>query len=519
VPTSRPRALVVSLLTTVATVATVFVAVTPASAALPSLNLGKAIERLAPYQGQSTCSPTAKPGTVALRYMVMHAFPGTSDSGITRACSIGGTSEHKEGRAWDWGVRYSVATERAKAQAFLTWLFATDRYGNRYANARRLGVQYVIWNRHIWGSYSASSGWRPYTGADPHVSHVHISLSWPGARKQTSFWTHSTPYQFPVSYPGGDWGSSSPVQHTEPTPLPQPDPVPDGAPIEDETLTLPAGYGSGVASKGVLVSGDRYRITLNGILNAGGGVRFDAECTATATDPTWRRQRGVVAGHRDWDVFDAYLNGNDIQGSPVVESGSDCNTTNHVYSWEFTAPISDHARLRYWDPFSYGDNTGKLVARIVHLGAAPVPPPGGGETGSGYVVGPVSFDVDAASSTGSSSGLLVQAGHSYDVTFTGSFDYGPAFADAECSTTAADSRWRRTRDFGITNADPDLLDVKLGDGDDPIARTAAGTDCDSQTHTYRWRWTPDHDQLLKAFVYDTNYSDNSGQIAVSVVPV
>ena len=34
---------------------------------------------------------------------VLRAYPGTRSLGIVRACSAGGRSEHKEGRAWDWG--------------------------------------------------------------------------------------------------------------------------------------------------------------------------------------------------------------------------------------------------------------------------------------------------------------------------------------------------------------------------------------------------------------------------------
>ena len=56
--------------------------------------------------------------------------------------------------------------------------------------AARLGIMYVIYNRKIWASYSP--GWRDYTGADPHTSHIHISLSWNGARGHTSFWTGRT---------------------------------------------------------------------------------------------------------------------------------------------------------------------------------------------------------------------------------------------------------------------------------------------------------------------------------------
>jgi uncharacterized protein YbcI len=48
---------------------------------------------------------------------------------------------------------------------------------------------YVIWNGYIWSNSSATSTARPYTGSNPHTDHVHISLSWFGAGKQTSWWT------------------------------------------------------------------------------------------------------------------------------------------------------------------------------------------------------------------------------------------------------------------------------------------------------------------------------------------
>lgn len=538
----RLRALVTSLLTVAAVGATVLVAAPPASAALPDIHFARAIERLAPYQGQSTCSPTVKPGTAALRSFVMKAFPGTRDSGITRACSIGGRSEHKEGRAWDWGVRYSVTSERVKAAAFLSWLRKTDSYGNRFANARRLGVQYVIWNRHIWSSYQADAGWRAYTGSDPHTSHIHISLSWPGALKKTSFFTRGVPYNFPATPPpssggSGDTGSGGSggysggegdnthgpgtgvtVKYPEPQPQPAPDPVPAGAILEDEMLTLPATFGSGVASKGLLQAGADYRITVKGVYGYGGGWA-DAECSNNTYDKTWRRNRSIALTHPDWDTLDAYLNGRDLYSKPTIDTGRGCNLTNHTYSWDFTSAVTDKARLRIWDPIGYGDNKGQLVAHVVRL--SPLWGTGSGPgTGSDddFVTAPTTFSVDSASQTGTATALRVQAGHSYRVTMTGSYAYGGGEADAECSTTTEDSRWRRTRDWGITTGDGDLLDLKLGDGTDPTSSTASGSSCDPVTHTYSWTWTPHHDQVLRAFVYDTDYSDNRGAITVTVVP-
>ena len=91
----------------------------------------------------------------------------------------------------------NVPGDRAAAHQMFHWLFRADAKGRRFAMARRLGVMYVIYNRRIWGSYRAAEGWRPYVGANPHTDHAHVSFSWAGARKQTSYWDGS-----PVTYGG-----------------------------------------------------------------------------------------------------------------------------------------------------------------------------------------------------------------------------------------------------------------------------------------------------------------------------
>ena len=119
----------------------------------------------------------------------MAAYPGTASYGISRDCSVGGTSEHKEGRAWDWANDATTPAGRRRVANFMRWLFATDPYGHRHAMARRLGVMYIIWNRRIFRMYRANEGWTPYTGSSPHTDHVHVSLTRPGGNKRTSFWT------------------------------------------------------------------------------------------------------------------------------------------------------------------------------------------------------------------------------------------------------------------------------------------------------------------------------------------
>ncbi|MGH3355788.1 MAG: hypothetical protein ACRDOJ_07805, partial [Nocardioidaceae bacterium] len=157
----------------------------PSTAVVPRAphRYGPSIERLASYQPQSRCSPWAKPGTTAFANLLLRTYRSSRSLGIVRGCGVGGTSEHKEGRAFDWGVSIHSARDRRAVRSVMEWLLKRDRHGNRYAMARRLGIQYMIWNRRIWGAYSASSGWRRYTGSSPHTDHVHFSLSWKGARK------------------------------------------------------------------------------------------------------------------------------------------------------------------------------------------------------------------------------------------------------------------------------------------------------------------------------------------------
>lgn len=154
----------------------------------PGRTFSKPVEGYASYAGQTKCDPTAKPGVSAFKDMVLKTYPCTGNYGIVRACSRGGTSEHKEGRAWDWKLNYP----HPAADALLKWLLATDAQGNKHAMARRLGIMYMIWNRKIWKAYQSTKGWQPYTGASPHTDHVHFSFSWNGANKTTSYWSGDT---------------------------------------------------------------------------------------------------------------------------------------------------------------------------------------------------------------------------------------------------------------------------------------------------------------------------------------
>jgi hypothetical protein len=368
------------------------VSVLPAAAAPLTRMPTRSIEIMSPYQAQSTCNPTPKPGTVALSKLVMAAYPGTGTLGIARDCSIGGLSEHKEGRAWDWHVVYSNPKQRAQAADFVHWLFATDAYGNTFAQARRLGIMYVIWNKRIWGSYNAGAGWRPYTGADPHTGHMHISLSWAGAEKKTSYWTGAVS---PVlRAPGTRAAPVVPVKPVAPIEAPAKDLFPTTDPDADHsggTTTTGArpvdnpdhlpvlvvgegGVDVQAADDGLstpfLVLGDKdYLLTVTGTYVYGPDpMQADAECSRWPRDRNWHRSTqwessGSTGG------LDLTINGRATSWSAMVQDERGCDSTTHTYTTVVRPRYDGALRFAIRDD-KRSDNSGSLHVVVRPLDAA-----------------------------------------------------------------------------------------------------------------------------------------------------
>lgn len=66
-------------------------------------------------------------------------------------------SDHYTGHALD--VMTTI-----KGQEITSWAIA---------NAARLGIKYIIWNRQIW----QNGKWTAYHGSNPHTDHVHLSFN------------------------------------------------------------------------------------------------------------------------------------------------------------------------------------------------------------------------------------------------------------------------------------------------------------------------------------------------------
>jgi peptidoglycan hydrolase-like protein with peptidoglycan-binding domain len=162
--------------------------------------LPTAIEPMANYVGQTSCTPFNHAGTVKLAKLLAstyRAYSGSSYQTHYQCGTDGSQSEHYEGRAIDWMVGVGNSRQHAAANAAIKWLLATDSHGNRFAMARRLGVMYIIFDNRMWGAWDGR--WEQYNGCNKlkssayanacHRTHVHISLSWNGANGKTSFWT------------------------------------------------------------------------------------------------------------------------------------------------------------------------------------------------------------------------------------------------------------------------------------------------------------------------------------------
>lgn len=151
---------------------------TPRSAA----SLPSSLDARPTYQPGVSCDPVDRAGSVKLGRLLVDTYR-TGVFGVSRNCD-GTLSEHHEGRAVDWMLDVRNPEQKAVADAFLAWLTAND--GEK---ARRLGIQYVIWNRTMWRAYAPERGFTPYSGASPHTDHIHLSLTWDGAMGRTSWWS------------------------------------------------------------------------------------------------------------------------------------------------------------------------------------------------------------------------------------------------------------------------------------------------------------------------------------------
>jgi hypothetical protein len=149
------------------------------------------------YDDAKRCLKAPRPGTLALQSWLQAHWMGES-WGIMRCEKLGphNYSLHSEGRALDWHLDAAVPAQKRAAERLIAMLLAPDSTGTPHALARRMGVEELIFNCQYWSTFSAGMGSysvcrrKGATRTAEHKDHVHIGLTWPGARMQTTFWRH-----------------------------------------------------------------------------------------------------------------------------------------------------------------------------------------------------------------------------------------------------------------------------------------------------------------------------------------
>jgi len=199
----------------------------------PKLAVAKAVDSYAEREVPTECHDERRSGLLAFKYMIM-AQVGGGDSGVHSCRPIQGKttlSYHADSRAWDWRMNAKRPADRERVDQVLSWLLRTER-GVPHANARRLGIGEIIWDREIvtlWSNNPAPpchheptgvSCFRPYDGVNPHTDHVHFSFSVPGAN-DTMVWSSTrttTPSWYLTNATSSTAASSSAATPTGATP-------------------------------------------------------------------------------------------------------------------------------------------------------------------------------------------------------------------------------------------------------------------------------------------------------------
>jgi uncharacterized protein YgiM (DUF1202 family) len=114
-----------------------------------------------------------QPNAIKVHRAMRARFPQITVYGGVRPSVI---PDHEQGRALDCMIpNYQSASGRAFGYEAAAWA---------KANARSLGINYIIWDQHIWNITRDSEGWRFMAdrGSDSanHKNHIHITVFAPG---------------------------------------------------------------------------------------------------------------------------------------------------------------------------------------------------------------------------------------------------------------------------------------------------------------------------------------------------
>jgi hypothetical protein len=454
------------------------------------------IEDYADYDGQETCADEVLPGTDFLLRWLTRQYPGTRYTSTLRACTSG-TSEHKDGRALDWGADVTDPEEQAQVDAFLERVFATDKRGNEHALARRMGIMYLIWNDHIYSAYNGfekrdytsrycNPDWSKCSKTTRHRDHVHISLSRSGAAAQTSFYRFRNVPSVPVLFPRTI----------------QLDPV-NTAVVK---LTVPADA-STVVTDFKLKRGLSYRLVADGRFRYGPGWRVgDANCR-------WR--------NGDWRERDNTLlvNGTSPWTTP-------CDGR-HTHEAVITPETTDFLRLTIADRTTFANEGAVDVyllrediptryARTAPLTSDPAPRPWRRAARKAEPLQKERRTLVASRRGGVLTRGALRGGDPYRVVIRGTASNGGVLFDGNCVRYAR--RLREQHTFNLATPEADHLAIYVQGRRLKLRAPASDGDCDGENHRYVGRFRAPVDGRARIRIWDPfDYSDNDGALTVRLI--
>jgi hypothetical protein len=517
-PQASPRALLQILVTIAMVAGMLSLSATPASA----MRLNQmAMESLGSYEPQSTCMPKPKPGMKKLAHWLLHQYPVSHFITISVPCGPG-VSEHKEGRAFDWGVDVRHKKQRQAAYNFLHRIFATDAQGNADALARRMGIMYVIWNDKIYSSYfdfkprdylnSACSSLATCSRTNRHKNHMHISLTREGGWGQSSWYRSRHVKALPVMIPGTNQLDPNDTAYYG-----------FDVPLDGTTVTSPFKFSKN----------ETYTIYMQGLYRTGAGSNVaDPVCRWEDTDQTW------VPITTD-DGYGLLLNGQlatswftptttyDWYTHTSTTSSWSCDPVTHSFTLTFTPARNTPLTMSFLgsvpqfgaSPISVHIVQEQLIPEINQtptpvVNPEPVPPTTDGPNAAPLTSETVTVPADAADGVLTAGGFV--AGHKYTVNVSGTAQDGTTPFDAVCVNW--DNTWEYTHTQNLTAPADDHLNLYLDGtklGLHPPNK-AKGT-CNVNNHTYTTTFTATHNGQLNLRVWDpNNYNDNTGDLTVSI---
>jgi hypothetical protein len=265
------------------------------------------------------------------------------------------------------------------------------------------------------------------------------------------------------------------------------------------TMTVDARARAGRSTPGALKAGETYLVTVTGTVSVGNGVRSDAECSTTPTDPVWRRRRSLLPAEPNADHLDLLFNKDNRSGAPAVRSVADrnCDVATHRYAYVLRPAQTRPINLRVNDPVP-GGNWGVLTVRFDRVVRETV-------------------SVVASSRTAAQTRGTYPANVPLNIRAIGEYAAGGGIlADAECSRATATANWLTAQPTWRDRNGRSLGDVMVNGTLRAWRPTSGSGECDSVKHDYKLSATPTTASKVGFLIADTNRADNSGRILVSV---